>query len=70
MITDKDCEGKQHYLTRALANKIVKRNGKPLEPYKCKFCGTWHLGQSFGGKVPHKMKNWILRAFKSKENEK
>jgi hypothetical protein len=58
-----DCEGKQQYLTRSLAEKIIKRSRKPVQVYKCLFCGQYHIGQSFIGKGTPKKKNWALRAF-------
>jgi hypothetical protein len=59
---DADCAGKQQYLTRKLALSITKRNRKPLQCYRCRVCGFYHLGQTFLGKTVKK-RNWILRAF-------
>lgn len=41
------CEAKQKFESKAEAKQtavaIKKRNGKPLEPYKCDNCDGWHL---------------------------
>lgn len=40
------CLGKFRYTSRADANKEVKRKAKiaALMPYRCPFCGFWHVG--------------------------
>ena len=43
---DKSCARKYRYRThrKALRKKGATVYGKGLRPYKCKFCGWWHLG--------------------------
>lgn len=42
------CEGKQSFPTFALAAKtarlVAQRRHSPMTPYKCKWCGRYHVG--------------------------
>lgn len=47
---DDGCEGKQKFRTMASANRRAHylkltgdRQDRGQHPYKCKFCGAWHL---------------------------
>lgn len=47
------CEGKQSFLTFGLADATAKRSnnrhsGFRLQPYRCRDCGSWHVGSSIG----------------------
>jgi hypothetical protein len=44
------CRGKASFDSPALAVAVSRRKPKdgPREPYRCSFCGKWHIG---GGKV-------------------
>lgn len=49
MWRESGCIGKQP-LSKQLAQEIAKRSrrakGKCVQPYRCSFCGQWHVGQS------------------------
>jgi hypothetical protein len=56
------CAGKVP-LTRAQADEIVKRPrslDKNRHPYKCQFCGAWHLGRSPPGWARSKRRNILM----------
>lgn len=42
------CDGKHAFDTRAMANRVAKlssgRQSKPMNSYKCEFCGKYHIG--------------------------
>lgn len=44
----KSCEGKVQYFTITAAHQsikyYVKKGDGIMEPYKCRFCGWWHIG--------------------------
>ncbi|RJQ22005.1 MAG: hypothetical protein C4560_02990 [Nitrospiraceae bacterium] len=43
----KECESKKKYLTLDHAYshvRLLKKKGDIVKPYKCSFCGAWHLG--------------------------
>lgn len=47
------CDGKQSFLTFGLADSTSKRSnnrhaGFRLQPYRCRECGSWHIGSSIG----------------------
>ena len=35
---------------KAASKRARRRTDKPLVPYRCDFCGMWHVGQSNGMK--------------------
>ena len=39
---------------KAASKRARRRTDKPLVPYRCDFCGMWHVGQSNGLKQPVK----------------
>ena len=42
------CEGKDA-LEPGVARQIAKRmrrNGKPIQPFRCPVCGAWHIGNA------------------------
>jgi hypothetical protein len=41
-IRRKSCTGKRRYVTQQLA--IAAKRGRELDPYRCQFCGGFHLG--------------------------
>ena len=53
LFRDKSCSGKKKYSSEAEALdmlEIQKSYGKPVDdirPYRCGFCGKWHLGHAF-----------------------
>lgn len=43
------CDGKESYTTRGLADRVVARRRKTdatLNVYRCPHCGGWHIGRS------------------------
>jgi hypothetical protein len=43
------CSGKQQYETRLAVDKSIRaqkarNNNKTKAPYKCEYCGKWHVG--------------------------
>lgn len=47
------CEGKNSFLTFGLADAVARRSnnvhaGFKLQPYRCRECGSWHVGSSMG----------------------
>lgn len=42
------CSGKKVYLTysaaRGSARFVIRRFGERVSPYRCRYCGRWHLG--------------------------
>lgn len=41
------CEGKEAYPSKELADKVVNRrnrNGRRLTVYRCPYCKNWHHG--------------------------
>lgn len=51
--TEAQCRGKQRFVSPMEARKIQARSTRyrTLHIYRCRFCGGWHLGNSFG-KIP------------------
>lgn len=48
------CEGKERFVTFALADRIAKRrsaNGINGRGYRCPFCGGFHIGDMLGGRA-------------------
>jgi hypothetical protein len=46
-----ECSGKVPFESRALALSVCKRPRRHIvnrEPYKCDFCGFWHVGSKIG----------------------
>lgn len=41
------CEGKQK-LTRDIAIKVCSHSEHKIMPYRCRFCGWWHVGLTTG----------------------
>lgn len=39
---------------KAASKRAWRRTDKPLAPYRCDFCGMWHVGLSSGLKRPVK----------------
>ncbi|MCV2448475.1 hypothetical protein [Paracoccus sp. DMF] len=58
------CAGKQTFDTPQLARKVASRSrGYALEPYRCRFCGLWHLGSPIpkpakGERIVLRPKKW------------
>lgn len=50
----KSCEGKIRHVdagaAQAALTALVRNKGwqGPMNPYKCRFCGGWHIGHSRG----------------------
>ena len=45
------CDGKQAHATPLLATKVAKKmRQKSVKPYRCKWCGKWHVGGKAGRK--------------------
>lgn len=42
----KQCEGKKRYFTKLMAQIRNRKRRDDAFPYKCKFCGYWHLGHN------------------------
>lgn len=42
------CAGKEGYPNKGVANLVLKKVGKGgnVKPYKCRFCGEWHIGRT------------------------
>lgn len=41
------CDGKHPYESRGLAQQVAdraNRGASASEPYKCEYCGKWHVG--------------------------
>lgn len=38
------CFGKQSFAGHNEASKAIRNRGNALVPYKCPYCGKWHLG--------------------------
>ena len=39
---------------KSASKRARRRTEKPLVPYRCDFCGMWHVGQNTGLKKPVK----------------
>ncbi len=52
----RSCKSKFKHLDRESAQKHAYRLGKNHMPYRCKFCGGWHVGR------PNKRKRISLSA--------
>ena len=63
------CTGKEPFETRGFAVKVQRRRNKSRdkdlhmgEPYKCRYCPAWHLGERHNFSA-------LRRAFFKKRNE-
>jgi hypothetical protein len=51
---ERACLSKVRYSSRREARSLVRhgrRQDGTLEPYRCQFCGEWHLGHGRSGKA-------------------
>lgn len=42
------CAGKEGYPNKGVAALVLKKVGKGgnVKPYRCEFCGKWHIGRT------------------------
>lgn len=38
------CEGKTAFLSWDAARRVLPKHNGAVEIYRCRFCGTWHVG--------------------------
>ncbi len=52
------CDGKVRHETKGAAYVAAHRtgNGREVKPYKCQFCGCWHVGHQPTG--PKRRRQW------------
>lgn len=66
------CDGKFAYKCRGDAQKECKRKKNKVEllPYRCPFCGFWHVGHKPSGNAKHVWKKNLQRIKKRKKEWK
>ena len=60
---EQQCQGKTRYRDELSAKIAMARQGRAgrlgpndrMSIYKCKFCGSWHMGHSPTGKLWHEI---------------
>ena len=64
----RSCSSKIRYGSKTSARKAVLRMrnkaSKPLEEYRCEFCGGWHIGRKMGWR--EKALVWALKKSQGK----
>jgi len=55
------CAGKFKYATANEAMRTAGKSGAKAHHYRCKFCGSWHVGKAFYQKP--------LQSFRRKKRE-
>lgn len=43
------CEGKEKF-DRATANMVARKSKTPVDTFKCRNCGHWHIGKARSGR--------------------